>query len=129
MRKMSSRVLDSSAILALMYLEKGCEKVAPILDGALMSSVNVAEVFTKLAEKGVLTKARLRDFDRLGLEIVEFDLEQAIKAAELRPSTKSLGLSLGDRCCIGLALLRGATAVTADRNWNKLTLCKVETIR
>ena len=126
---MNKRVVDSSAILALIFQEKGAEKVLPILEDSLISTVNVAEVFSKLAEKNLLTKERISDFYQLGLEITDFDSEQALKAAELRPLTRNLGLSLGDRCCLALAILRGATAITADRDWKKLLFCPVETIR
>ena len=124
-----TRVIDSSAILALIFLEKGAEKVSPILEGSLISTVNVAEVFTKLAEKGLLTKERISDFYQLGLQIENLDTEQALKAAELRLPTKKLGLSLGDRCCLALAIVRGARVVTADRSWSKFKLCEVHVIR
>lgn len=126
---MIKKVLDSSAILATIYQETGAEIVEAMLENSIVSSVNLAEVFTKLAEKGRLTLSIVDDFRQLGLEIVDFDLEQAVKAAELRPLTKHLGLSLGDRSCLALAILRNATAVTADRDWKKLSLCAVEVIR
>lgn len=126
---MSRRVLDSSAILAVMLLEPGSEVVEPLLEGSLISCVNVAEVFSKLSEKGLLTKTTSTDFLQLGLEIVDYDFEQAAKTAELRPLTSHLGLSLGDRSCIALAILRNATAVTADKSWKKLAFCKVKMIR
>jgi PIN domain nuclease of toxin-antitoxin system len=46
-------VLDSSAILAVLNLEKGAEKVAPLLSNSIVSSVNVAEVLTKLVERNI----------------------------------------------------------------------------
>ena len=124
-----SKVIDSSAILALIFLERGAENVASVLEGSLMSTVNVAEVFTKLAEKDLLTKERISDFYQLGLQIVDLDTEQALKAGELRPLTRDFGLSLGDRCCLALALIRGTGVITADRNWSKLKLCDVDVIR
>lgn len=126
---MNKKVLDSSAILAVIFQEKGAEIVEPILEKSKICSVNVAEVFTKLAEKGVLTKQTIDDFQQLGLEIIDFDFEQAAKTAELRPLTKHLGLSLGDRSCLALAILHKTTAVTADKDWQKLTFCQVEVIR
>ncbi len=126
---MSRKVLDSSAILAVIFQEKGAEIVEPLLDKSLVSSVNVAEVFTKLAEKGILTQQTINDFRQLGLEIVDFNYEQAAKVAELRPLTKHLGLSLGDRSCLALAILQNAVAVTADKEWQKLSLCQIELIR
>ena len=45
-------------------------------------------------------------------------------------STKKLGLSVGDRCCLALGLLRGNTVITADRLWAKLKLgIQVEVLR
>ena len=126
---MNKKVLDSSAILAVIYQETGAETVEPLLKTSWVSSVNLAEVCTKLAEKNVLDKQAIDDFQKLGLEIVDFDLEQAVKVAELRPLTKHLGLSLGDRSCLALAMLRNTVAVTADKSWKKLSLCEIEVIR
>ena len=126
---MTKKVLDSSAVLAVIFQEKGAEIVEPMLDTSKISSVNVAEVFTKLTEKGVLTKQTIDDFQQLGLEIIDFDFEQAAKVAELRPLTKHLGLSLGDRCCLALAILHNTTAVTADKDWQTLSFCPIELIR
>jgi len=122
-------VLDSSAILAVVNLEKGAEKVEPLLSDAIVSSVNAAEVLTKLVEKGISLEDALEDFLKLGLEVIKFDVKQAAKVAELRPLTKHLGLSLGDRCCVALAIQEDLPAVTTDKNWASLTLCKVEVIR
>ncbi len=126
---MNKKVLDSSAILAVLLAEPGSEIVAPLLADALVSTVNVAEVFGKLIEKKLLTETTKSDFQQLGLEIVDYDFEQACKAAELRPLTKHLGLSLGDRSCLALAILKEAAAVTADRDWKRLSFCPVEMIR
>ncbi len=126
---MNKKVLDSSAILAVIFQEKGAEVVGSLLDNSKVSSVNVAEVFTKLAEKNVLTQQTIDDFQQLGLEIIDFDFEQAVKAAELRPLTKHLGLSLGDRSCLALAILHNTTAVTADKDWQTLSFCPIELIR
>ncbi len=41
---MSSVVLDASALLALLLGEPGADKVKAALDGAIMSTVNAAEV-------------------------------------------------------------------------------------
>jgi PIN domain nuclease of toxin-antitoxin system len=126
---MNSAVLDSSAILAILLQEDDNETAITFLDNAKVSSVNVAEIFSKLAEKNMLTEEVVSDFQHLGLEIIDFDLEQAQKTAELRPLTRHLGLSLGARCCLALAILHNSTAVTADRNWKETLFCKIEVIR
>lgn len=126
---MSKWVLDSSAILAALQGERGAEKVEAVIASSKASAVNIAEVFAKLAEAGQLNKQTLDDFDSLGIEIIDFDLVQARTTAELRPVTKHLGLSLGDRCCLALAIISNATAVTADTAWKKFKLCAVDVIR
>ncbi|HCA60064.1 MAG TPA: VapC toxin family PIN domain ribonuclease [Blastocatellia bacterium] len=126
---MSKWVLDSSAILAALQGEPGAERVEAVIGNSQASAVNIAEVFTKLAEAGQLNKHVLDDFYSLGIEIIDFDTDQARKTAELRPVTKHLGLSLGDRSCLALAMLTKATAVTADGAWKKITFCKVDVIR
>ena len=58
-----------------------------------------------------------RAISQFTIKAVDFNEEQALVCAELRLLTKSAGLSLGDRACLGLAKLMNGTAVTADRLW------------
>lgn len=122
-------VLDSSAVLAVINLEKGRENVEPKFPNSYISSVNVAEILTKLAEKDVNLRDALDYFLQVGLEVVEFDVSHALECAALRPFTKHLGLSLGDRACLALAMQKNATAVTGDRSWADVNTCKIEVIR
>ena len=126
---MSKYVLDASAVLALIFLEPGWEAVDRVLPGSLMSTVNVAEALTKLIQDSISLDNATEEISKLNIEIIEFDLKSAAMTAELRPSTKHLGLSLGDRACLALAIQHDATAVTADKSWAKLDLCKIEVIR
>jgi ribonuclease VapC len=115
-------VLDSSAILALLRREPGFEKVAAVMDDAAVSAVNLAEVGSFLAKAGHSLAELRATLDSLRLAVVDFDEQQAIEAARLRPLTLRLGLSLGDRACLALAGLRGLPAVTTDRSWAGLGL-------
>jgi PIN domain nuclease of toxin-antitoxin system len=45
-------VLDASALLALLFKEPGHERVAVAADGALASTVNLAEVLTRFVRDG-----------------------------------------------------------------------------
>ena len=47
-----SSVLDASAVLALLYREPGHERVAEQIAGAVVSTVNWAEIVQKLAQRG-----------------------------------------------------------------------------
>jgi PIN domain nuclease of toxin-antitoxin system len=119
---MSSVVLDSSALLAFIQGEPGGEVVAGVIGDALMSSVNLAEVVTKLVERtGSLERARAA-LGMANIEVVDFDRSQAEQAGSLVRQTRSHGLSLGDRACLALAMRQAAPAVTADRNWAKVEL-------
>lgn len=128
---MSKAVFDSSAILALYHQESGRKKVLQLMDrhDPLMSAANLAEVFAKLAEDGLTETEIVESFEGLDISVIDFGQEHALESAKLRLVTKHLGLSLGDRACLALALLEKAIAVTADRAWETLDICKIETIR
>lgn len=117
---MSEVVLDASALLALLNDETGADLVGELLPQALVSSVNLAEVVTRLSLTG-MPEDQIRDVVALlGLEVVPLDEEQAFQAGFLAAQTHSLGLSLGDRACLALASTVGTAAVTADRTWKDL---------
>ena len=126
---MSEAVLDSSALLALLWNEPGADYVAAALPGALLSSVNLAEVVTKLRERGLSASEGRELVESLGVVVVDFDADQAEATAELRESTRSLGLSLGDRACLALARRRNCPALTADAAWLKAQGFEVRFIR
>jgi ribonuclease VapC len=127
---LDSSVLDSSAILAVIFNEPGNEKVAPLLQGALLSAVNLAEVHTRLLLRGSPADFAWSRILSMGCEVCPFDFEQARATAELIAHTRPLGLSLGDRACLALAIQRHATVYTTDRAWKTLDLgIEIEVIR
>ncbi len=115
-------VLDTSALLAALQGEPGHERVDEALLGGecCMSTVNLAEFASKCLAGGVSDS----DFQRLlagfDLTIVAFDREQALTTAKLRATTRHLGLSLGDRACLALAIKLNATVITADHLWTQV---------
>ncbi len=127
---MSEFVLDASALLTILNEETGKERVEAILDQAAVSTVNVAETIGKLMDAGMTGADARASVELLHLEVVDFDIEMARVAGSLKPSTKTLGLSLGDRCCLALGLVRKNSVMTADRSWSKLRLgIHVEVLR
>jgi PIN domain nuclease of toxin-antitoxin system len=123
-------VLDSSAVLAVFLDEPGGEIVIPILEGALLSTVNLAEVHTRMLDLGAVAAHAWSRVQSVQCEICFFTDQQARIAAELLPFTRSFGLSLGDRACLALAIDRNATVYTTDRIWKKLDLgIRIEAIR
>lgn len=127
---MDSPVLDSSAILAVIFKEPGSERLAPLLQGALLSTVNLAEVHTRLLLRGVPADFAWSRILGMGCKVYPYDEGQARITAELITKTRPLGLSLGDRACLGLAILRKATVYTTDHAWRSLALgIQIEVIR
>jgi len=121
---LNSVVLDASAILAYLHREPGSLEVLAALSepdpSIAISSVNLCEVASKI----VLLNGT--DYQvELAIEpfrkwLVPFDADQADYAAKLVRSTRTLGLSLGDRACLALAHATGSTAWTTDHAWKPL---------
>lgn len=126
---MSKAVLDSSAVLAVLLEEAGSDQVEGTLPGALLSAVNLAEVVSKLCERGMPASEAMLAVAAIGVDVVPFDGDQALQAGELRPLTRAAGLSLGDRACLALSRLRGLPAMTADAAWAAVPDCDVILIR
>ena len=123
-------VLDSSAILAVFFNEPGAEIVLPIVQGALLSTINLAEVHTRMLERASQTQQSWKWITSLQCEVCFFTDEHARVAAELRSITSPFGLSLGDRACLALAMQRKATVYTTDKAWKNLDLgIGIEVIR
>jgi ribonuclease VapC len=129
-------VLDASALLAYLQGEPGSDFVATALtQGTALSAVNWAEVLSKLLARGKQPQdvaAQLRDLGLLGqaIQIYPVDEELALTIAELLVGTRAMGLSLGDRACLALALKLNLPALTADKIWSSVDVgVAVELIR
>lgn len=113
-------VMDASALLALTHGERGYELVEEFIQTqeCVISSVNIAEVGSKLIDNGVPEKDLSRVLQQFQVGIIDFNAEQAIRSAALRRLSRSSGLSLGDRACFALAQLMEGCVVTTDRAWS-----------
>lgn len=119
---MTAAVVDSSALLAVINAEPGAERATAWLDGASISAVNHAEVMTKLVEMGLPREVARLVVQKIGIQVLDYDVNLADRTGELRMRTKHLGLSLADRACLALAERERAFVVTADRSWAKADL-------
>jgi PIN domain nuclease of toxin-antitoxin system len=123
-------LLDASALIALLNGESGAERVERVLARAAITSVNLAEVVSKLIERGIPpadVRAMLEEFD---LIVVAIGATEAFAAGALRATTKSFGLSLGDRICLAVAQLHSGRirVLTTDTVWTKIALGDTVTI-
>ena len=114
---MSEFVLDASALLALLKEEPGCAKVLEALAEARISVVNLAEVVSHFIHAGMPPHEVDAMLKPLPVTVVEADEGMALVAGRLRAQTSEVGLSLGDRFCLALALRDGLPAMTADKQW------------
>ena len=118
---MNEVVFDASAMLALIQHERGEEKLTDeILNRAVASTVNLAEVQSKLVKKS-------NDPDKSWVAALNtvsavepFTDEQAKIAGDLITTTEKYGLSLGDRSCLALAIALNAPGYTTEQLWKNL---------
>jgi PIN domain nuclease of toxin-antitoxin system len=83
----------------------------------LISSVNFAELISKLVGQGMPPAIIRETVLGLELELVPHDEKQAFITGELRTVSKAYGLSLGDRACLALGIVKQLPVLTADRIW------------
>lgn len=125
-------VFDSSAVLAVIFQEPGAEVASKLMDreNSLISSVNLAEVVGRLLDEGLSMVEVSNICDQLPLAVVPLSRDHATAAGQLKPATRTRGLSLGDRCCLALASQHpAASVVTSDRPWAGLPGFNITLIR
>ena len=118
---MNEVVLDASAILAVLFHERGAENLTEeILQRAVASTVNLAEVQSKLVKMGRSPEDAWEDTLSLDTAAATFTSEQAKTAGSLIAQTEKMGLSLGDRSCLALAIALNAPVYTTEQLWKNL---------
>ena len=120
---MNRIVLDASALLAVLNREPGADRLTPqLLSVAISSTVNLAEVQSKLVNRGLSPPEAWEAALSPIREAAAFTAEHAMTAGALILETRALGLSLGDRACLALGLALSAPIYTADKSWKSLKL-------
>ncbi len=125
---MAAPALDASALLAYLRDEPGADEVAEVIaGGATVSTVNLAEVLSTAADRGLDPAELAEKLAERGLldgaiAVEQFTPADAIEVGVLRPLTRDAGLSLGDRACVALARRLGVPVYTADTSWASVTL-------
>lgn len=120
---MSRVVLDASAILAVLFEERGAENLTDeIMESAIVGAVNLAEVQSKLVKMGHPPEDAWSDALLLKSDPEPFTADQAKIAGDLITTTEKHGLSLGDRSCLALAIALKAPVYTTEQTWRNLNL-------
>jgi PIN domain nuclease of toxin-antitoxin system len=120
---MSRAVLDASVVLAVLFEERGAEKMTDeIMDRAVIGTVNLAEVQSKLVKLGHPPEDAWSDARLLETDPEPFTADQAMIAGSLIATTEKYGLSLGDRSCLALAIALKAPVYTTEQIWKNLKL-------
>ena len=114
---MNGYAIDASALLALIFKERGADYVRDRLPQCRISAVNLAEVASRLSDQGMPDIEATELIHATGVDCVPFDARQALVSVSLRRKTRAFSLSLGDRACLALAGTGKLTALTADRIW------------
>ena len=103
-------VLDATAVLALIQDEPGAASLMALLPGAVVGSVNAAEVLAKLIARGLPREAALAAFESLHLEVMDFGPRDAATSS----AYVQKNVSLGNRCFLASAA-RFGVGWTSDR--------------
>ena len=123
-------VLDASALLVYLQREPGYATVQKALtDGAVISTVNVAEVYAKIVQRALPLEDIAANLAALGLSVIPFTEVDARGSAVIYPRTRRLGLSLGDRACLALGARLSLPVLSADRSWKGISGVQVDLVR
>lgn len=129
MKSESPVVLDSSAVLAWVFQEKGADVVDELLPEAAMAAANLAEVTAVCLRRGYLHPPEQlhQDLTALGLSVEDTTAEQAVRAGKLiheshrdRQLYGGRTLALGDALCAALGERLNRPLVTGDTLWKDL---------
>lgn len=116
-------VLDASALLTLIHEEPGADLVAEAMTGSAIGTPNLAEVIGKLVDAKIDASDIRQLVAAAGVAIEPLTADDAELAGALRAIPGGKRLSLGDRCCLALAIRSSpAVVMTADRAWARLDL-------
>lgn len=119
-------LLDASCVLAWLFDETGADSVEQVLTSSYITSVNMAEVISKVERISGQGSEVAHDLVEAGLTVVPVGWAEIRATAGVRrleyAATTPMNLSLGDVLCLDYALAHDMTVWTADRAWLDLKL-------
>ena len=113
-------IIDSSALLAVIYKEGDHSSLDSYFNRAAMHIVNVNEVISVLHRNGIAIQLAENIVKSTITEILYSNFEEASKAAQIKVKYKKYGISTGDSFCLAAAKMNNYAVITADKIWSKL---------
>lgn len=112
-------VLDASALLEVILEQPGANVVERALTaGALITTVNLSELLSSRARKGVQVKATVQVLEKIAelnrLRIEPFTEKEAVRAAEYTPPHRKEERGLADRCFLATVKERRRPGLTSE---------------
>lgn len=114
-------VIDTSVVLAVIKGEPGAAEGERLARGGVIGAANFVEAVTRGRHYGIAIATIVNALATWNVEFASIDRAIADEAVAIGEYRK-IGLSLGDRLCIGLARARGMPVLTGDRVWKTLPL-------
>lgn len=115
-------LVDASAVLAVMFRERGAESVAPFLSSAIATNVVMMEILSKMAQKGMTVVEARYEVEDSGLRWRTLGPDSATLAADYLLRFRTMGISLADATCLAMGDILRVPILTADKDWAKLGL-------
>ena len=110
-------LLDASALLALLRVERGADVVEGLFQECAINSANLTEVFTKLIQLGWTPDSVRKHVAQLKIPVLPVAQAEADASADLAPMAWQKGISLGDRLCLATCITHNLIALTTESRW------------
>ena len=110
-------LLDASALLALLRVERGADVVEGLFQECAINSANLTEVFTKLIQLGWTPDSVREHVAQLKIPVLPVTQAEADASANLAPLAWQKGISLGDRLCLATCHTHNLIALTTESRW------------
>jgi len=110
-------VIDSSALLALLYNKELLKKTQKYFDNSYMSVINASECITILNKNGMPIKVAQNLLESIISKFIPCEYNDVALIAETQKDNAHLNLSLGDVICISLGNKLGLKIITTNKTW------------
>lgn len=113
-------IVDSSALLAIVYNETGMDTAKEHFDNSYMSVINAAECLIVLTRNGMPEDIAKNLLESIISKFIPCEYHDADLITKIKNSNPKLGLSLADCTCISLGNKLGLQIITADKEWQQV---------